>query len=374
MRSEIGYKLRKRTGAAVCLLAAARSLTVGSAVFATFIAMFTAVFIATLIAAQPSAQAAERAHAVILMYHRFGEADYPSTNVRLAQLEAHIAELKSGGYNVRPLSEIVAAFKNNRPLADRTVAITIDDAYASVYREAWPRLKAAGFPFTVFVSTDQPGLQRTYMSWDQIRELAANGVEIGHHGAAHAHMATISRLRVRTDLARSTARFVKELGASPKIFAYPYGEASLAVVKQVADSGLIAAFGQHSGVAVSGGDRYYFPRFAINETYGGLDRFRLAVNALPIPVTDVAPADMKLGTNPPAYGFTVTDRISGIGKLSCFASHLPTQVRIERLGQHRFEIRFEEPFPPGRARVNCTLRTGEGRWRWLGRQFFVPKP
>jgi len=337
-------------------------------------AVWALAVVSALFAAPAMTLAAERAHAVVLMYHRFGEADFPSTNIRLAQFEAHIAELKSGGYTVRPLSEIVAAFRNNRPLADRTIAITIDDAYASVYRQAWPRLKAAGLPFTVFVSTDQPGRQGNYMSWDQIRELAADGVEIGHHGAAHGHMAKSSRLKVRTDLARATARFVEKLGTAPKIFAYPYGEASLAVKKQIVDSGLIAAFGQHSGVAVNGGDLYYLPRFAINEAYGGLDRFRLAVNALAIPVADIAPADMKLGTNPPAYGFTVTDRIPGIGKLSCFASHLPTQVRIERLGLQRFEVRFDQPFPPGRARINCTMRTKEGRWRWLGRQFFVPKP
>lgn len=318
-------------------------------------------------------QAAERPHAVVLMYHRFGEADYPSTNTRLDQFEAHIAELTSGKYNVRPLSEIVDALLNNRPLADRSVAITIDDAYASVYRQAWPRLKKAGLPFTVFVSTDQPGRRGNYMSWDQIRQLAADGVEIGHHGAAHAHMASESPERAGADLARSTARFVKELGTAPNIFAYPYGEASLAVKKQVAAAGLIAAFGQHSGVAAAGAEAYYLPRFAINETYGGLERFRLAVNALPIPIAEVAPADMKLGANPPAYGFTVTEQIPGIGRLSCFASHLPTQVRIERLGAQRFEVRFEKPFPPGRARINCTMRTKEGRWRWLGRQFFVPK-
>ena len=49
--------------------------------------------------------------AVIVMYHRFGEGTYPSTNTRLDQLDAHIAELARGGYTVRPLAEIVAALE-----------------------------------------------------------------------------------------------------------------------------------------------------------------------------------------------------------------------------------------------------------------------
>lgn len=322
----------------------------------------------------PQVQAAERPYAVTLMYHRFGETAYPSTNVTLDQFEAHIVELTSGSYNVVPLSQLVDALVNNRPLPDRTVAITVDDAYASVYHQAWPRLKKAGLPFTVFVSTDQPGRQGNYMTWDQIRELAAGGVEIGHHGAAHAHMASISTEQVIADLARSDAKFREVLGHIPNIFAYPYGEVSAALREQIANRDIIAAFGQHSGVVVAGNDRYYLPRFAINENYGGLERLRLAVNALPIPVAEIAPIDTKLGPNPPAYGFTVSDRISGIGRLTCFASHLPVPVRIERLGSRRFEVRFDQPFPPGRARINCTMRTKDGRWRWLGRQFLVPKP
>ena len=92
--------------------------------------------------------------AVILMYHRFGEDGFPSTNIRIAQFEDHIRTLTDGPYNVLPVAEIVAALRAGRELPDRTVGITIDDAYRSVYTEAFPRLKAAGLPFTLFVATD----------------------------------------------------------------------------------------------------------------------------------------------------------------------------------------------------------------------------
>ena len=101
--------------------------------------------------AAPPAGAADSA--VIIMYHRFGEAAYPSTNVTLDQFESHIRELKNGPYAVLPLPEIVARLSDGRPLPERTVGLSVDDAYLSAYTEAWPRLKAAGLPLTLFVAT-----------------------------------------------------------------------------------------------------------------------------------------------------------------------------------------------------------------------------
>src|SRR3546814_11294366 len=49
--------------------------------------------------------------AVLLMYHRFGEDDLPSTSIRLSQFEAHLAELTSGRYRVMALPEIVARLR-----------------------------------------------------------------------------------------------------------------------------------------------------------------------------------------------------------------------------------------------------------------------
>lgn len=104
--------------------------------------------------------------AVVIMYHRFGENAYPSTNIRLAQFEAHLKELTSGPYMVLPLNTVVDALKSGKLLPDRTVAITIDDAYRSVFTQAWPRLRAAGLTFTLFVATE-PVTKAfpDYMTW-----------------------------------------------------------------------------------------------------------------------------------------------------------------------------------------------------------------
>ena len=73
-------------------------------------------------------------YASVIMYHRFGEDRYPSTNTTIEQLEAHIAYLQDGNYNIMPLQEIII-FQSGQTVPDKTVAITIDDAYLSVYKQ-----------------------------------------------------------------------------------------------------------------------------------------------------------------------------------------------------------------------------------------------
>jgi peptidoglycan/xylan/chitin deacetylase (PgdA/CDA1 family) len=305
------------------------------------------------------------------MYHRFGESTYPSTNITLDQFAAHLEELKRDKYHVMPLPEILAAIREDRPLPDRAIGITIDDAFLSVYVEAWPRLRAAGFPFTLFVATDAIDAGYSdYMSWDQIRELRDAGVVIGSQTASHLHMAANGAARNRADLDRSNSRFAAELGRQPDLIAYPFGEASIEVQAIAREAGFVMGLGQHSGVVHATADPFYLPRFALNEAFGDIDRFRLIANALPIPFSDLTPADPLLTVNPPPFGFTVASPDVELGGLACYAVG-QGKVQADRLGP-RVEVRLAQKFQPGRGRINCTTPTAEGRWRWLGMQYYVP--
>lgn len=310
--------------------------------------------------------------AVILMYHRFGESAFPSTNIRLEQFEAHIAELSSGSYTVMPVPDILAAIREGRELPDRTVGITVDDGYLSIYTEAWPRLRRAGFPFTVFLSTDPADREfADFMNWDQVRELKAAGVTIGGHTATHLHMAANSTERNEADVARSNARYLAELGEIPKIFAYPFGESSTRVQRIVQDAGYEQAFGQHSGALEASHDPFYMPRFALNENFGDMERFRLVVNSLPIPYDEMTPANPTLTENPPLFGFTRAPDAERINGLACYAAD-QGQVQVDIIGP-RVEVRMNRAFPSGRARINCTRLGRDGRWRWLGMLYYVPR-
>jgi peptidoglycan/xylan/chitin deacetylase (PgdA/CDA1 family) len=310
--------------------------------------------------------------AVIFTYHRFEDSRFPNANTRLDQLDAHIAELKAGGYKVLPVPTIVDALANGKALPEKAVGLTVDDAWYTVWEQAWPRLKAAGLPFTIFVVTDETDRGGAdYLTWDRLREMeASNLVTIGSQGASHAHLVAMSPASVAEDLARSNERFEAELGHRPDLFAWPYGEMSLEAADVVRQSGFKAAFGQHSGPVWRGAEPWFLPRFPLNETYGEPERFRLAARSLPLKVADITPADPRLIANPPAFGFTVVGDPAGLEHLACYASHVG-RAQTERLGE-RIEVRVQLPFPPGRGRMNCTAPALDGRWRWFGWQFYVP--
>lgn len=312
--------------------------------------------------------------AVVFAYGRVGEDTSPGTSLRIDQFEAHLEELSDDLYTVMPLPDIIGAVRSGAPLPDHAVALTFDDASRSFYDNAWPRLKDAGYPVTLFVSTDaidrgDPG----HMTWGEIREVASDpSVTIGGLGASTMPMAGRSAADVRADIMRMEDRLKTELGRKPTLFAYPAGEYTAAIRAVVAERGYDAAFGLQSGVLSVGNDRMALPRFIMTESFGSIERFRLAANALPLPVSDVTPEDPVVTDNPPPIGFTVDPALGDLSKLACFASS-QGRAQVEHPSDDRVEIRLSSPFPPGRSRINCTLPGPDGRWRWYGLQFVVPE-
>jgi len=314
------------------------------------------------------AQSGDATSAVVFMYHRFGEGEYPSTNITMEQFDQHVKELTSGSYTVMGVPQIVSALADGKGLPDRTIGITVDDAYRSVYEKAWPVFREHNLPFTVFVSTEQlDSGYANYMTWDMVRELSKAGVTIGGHSQNHAHLPDFDIDRVKAELANSAARFKEELGYVPDIFAYPYGEASDAVIAAVKEAGYRAAFGQQSGAMHTESDFMYLPRYALNEHYGAMDRFNLAANSLPLVVSDVTPADYTLTRNPPAFGFTLAEPAPS---MNCYPSE--GEPTMSRLGEERVEIRLDGPVSSGRWRINCTAMGPDSRWRWFGMLYTVP--
>jgi peptidoglycan/xylan/chitin deacetylase (PgdA/CDA1 family) len=310
-------------------------------------------------------------HAVVFAYHRFGEDKVPATNIRLAQFDAHLAYLAERGFNVWPLSRIVMALKEGSDIPDRTVALTADDAYRSVMTEAWPRLKKRGWTMTLFVGTDgvDQGI-RGYLDWNEIRRLRDEGMEIGAHSAAHGHMADGDLEAARADLERSNRRFQEELGSTPDLLAWPYGEASLGLMKLADDLGYVAAFGQHSGPVPANAEMFYLPRFAMNEAYGKPDRFKLAARSVPLPIRSVAPRNPLLPRGAYPRFEIALETGFGMRGINCFHSHSGKQIL--RIDGQRASFQPSGNAGPGRSRFNCTASAGDGRFHWYGRQYVTP--
>lgn len=326
-------------------------------------------------------------HAVVFIYHRFGDDRYPSTNTGTEQFAAELDWLAANHYEVWPLPRIVEDLQAGKDIPDHVVAITLDDAFQSAYEHAYPLLKARGWPFTVFVSTDSVDEhQSDFMTWDELREMASHGVTLANHTADHGHLPF--RLkgesdlawadRVRGDIEKAQGRLQAELGkdanTQPKLFAYPYGEYSEELVKLVNGLGYVA-FGQQAGVLTSPLDPRALPRFPINEHYAAVDDFALRAAALPMPFKSVAPWDPEIhAENPPRLEATLDTETVPAAALHCYENGPEMHVEWLDGGKTHFAIRASKPVGVGRDRYNCTAYV-DGRYRWYSHMWLLaPTP
>ena len=74
-----------------------------------------------------------------IMYHRFEENKYPSTNIRINIFLEHIAAIKKNGFEFYDLKLFDEQF--NEPKINKKILLTVDDAFLSFYEKAWPILK-----------------------------------------------------------------------------------------------------------------------------------------------------------------------------------------------------------------------------------------
>ncbi len=337
------------------------------------IAMRVAIAAAMLL---PSTAVLAADHAVILQYHHFGSGTPPSTSVTEGQFDRHLAYLEKNAYAVWPLEDIVSCLKERKPLPERCVAVTIDDAYVSVFEVAYPRLKARGWPFTVFVPTR--GVDRgysDYMTWEQMREMLPNGASFASHSDTHAYLVRRNpgeteddwRVRVTEDIRRSLDRLEEELGRRPDLFAYPYGEYDDALKEIVLGLGLVG-FGQQSGPIGPRSDFGALPRFPMAAGYADMAEFEVKVRSLPLPVISAEPDDPLLpsGTSKPALRIELAPGDCRSGSIACYVSGQGS-VPVRWLDAERrvFEIRASEPLPVGRSRYNLTAPNADGtRYYW----------
>ena len=209
---------------------------------------------------------------ISLMYHRFEENKYPSTNIKINDFLKHLEIIQNNNIEfINPKNFEKELLSNKKK---RKILLTIDDGFLSFYENAWPVLKKRKIPFILFVSTREIG-STNYMSWSQIKEISKeNFVEIGNHSHSHGYLVDENVETIKSDIQKSINIFKEKLGKNSDFFSYPFGEYSISFKNIIKSFKFKYAFGQHSGVIDNTKDFYELPRFPINEKYGELNRFK----------------------------------------------------------------------------------------------------
>lgn len=188
---------------------------------------------------------------VVLCYHGLSPSWPAETSVQPEDFERQLVDLAARGYRGMTFAEALTA-----PAGERVMAVTFDDAHASVLELAAPAMARLGVPGTVFVPTDYPASGRPMawegydawlgtehedelrcMSWEQLAELVERGWEVGSHTRSHPHLPALGEAEIAAELVGSRRECKERLGVPCRSIAYPYGEYDERVLRAARDAG-----------------------------------------------------------------------------------------------------------------------------------------
>lgn len=187
---------------------------------------------------------------LVLEYHAVSDAWTSDLAVTPAQLRRQLEWLVRRGYVGATFSQAAASG------SPRTVAVTFDDAYLSVYELAYPILASLGLPGTVFVVSDfaddgrplvWPGGERSRrsaadeelrgMTWAQLARVADEGWEVGSHTRTHPRLTQLSDAALDRELRGSREACERALRRPCRSLAYPFGDVDGRVMERAAEAG-----------------------------------------------------------------------------------------------------------------------------------------
>ena len=271
-----------------------------------------------------------------LMYHRFDENKYPSTNIQMDIFKEQMSIINTLNYKFYDPQYLQKKF--NITKNKKEILIT----------------------------------KNGYMSWEQIQEIEKEPYAyIGNHSHSHDYLVDLDTENFLSDINTSIKIFNQHLGYNPIFFSYPFGEYSK-TIKDFISKNFDFAFGQHSGVIDINKDPHELPRFPINEKYGDLERFKFLINLSPLQYKSLNPEDKYItNNNPPKLSVEFFENQKNIENINCFSDEGSGWDKSNiTFNKNILKLNFREKFTFRRGRVNCSLNDN-GIWRWFGVQFSV---
>jgi len=311
--------------------------------------------------------------AVILLYHHVAEDTPSSTSISPANFEAHLGYLRDNDFNVIALDRMIDSLRSGQSLPEKSVVITFDDGYKSIFEEAFPMLQSYGYPFTLFLSTEpiDDGLSN-YMTWDQVRQMSAADVIIANHMVDHPYMlearddeSDSQRLeRLSEDLLKAEHRIEAETGQSHRYLAYPYGEYDPAI-KSLLEELSFVGLAQNSGAVGPESDFLALPRFPLASIYANLVTASTKFSTLPFSVTQLRPDTPVTSNKSPPVVLKFEDGNYNFNQIGCFANSKPIPMTWIDKEQGVLELIPNQSYSGRRWRYICTAPDPDSnRYYW----------
>ncbi len=212
----------------------------------------------------------------VFAYHHIGEVPrpwVPGLSVPTEVFERQIRWLARRGFKSIRSADWLDWVRAGKPLPEKAILLTFDDAYADLARFALPVLQRYGFTGLVLVVTSRIGETAQWgelagyplmklMDKDQIRHWAREGIEFGAHSRTHADLTRLSPGNLAEEIAASQKDLEELLQVPVRTFAYPYG-ASNESVRAEAGRAFDICFGIDEGMNDIGSNLHSLRRIMI---------------------------------------------------------------------------------------------------------------
>ena len=211
---------------------------------------------------------------LVLEYHMVNDQEDDVCAVTTADFKQQLDYLAEQGYQPISLLDFMKAKKGKFTLPEKPVVLTFDDGYIDNYTILLPILEERQLKGTVFMVTNAIG-QDGYLSWEQLRDMQARGMEIGSHTANHLPLDGMNQAQIEDEIKLS--KLILEWNGIHTVYflSYPNGIYNDTAVKALADSEYLGAVTGHAGYNAFATDTYLLQRVNIPRPHFGLLEFKL---------------------------------------------------------------------------------------------------
>ncbi len=213
----------------------------------------------------------------ILMYHSISSYASPAfrpCTVTPEVFDKHLSYLKERHYTSLTVFQLAQALATGTALPPRPIVITFDDGFADFYTAALPALQRHGFSATLYVATAFVGAtsrwlqhmgegDRAMLTWEQLAEISANGIECAAHTHTHPELDMLPASSARNEIVRSKEVLEDQLGQRVSSFAYPFGFYNPRLQQIVRESGFDSACAIRRKISSTQDNLYALARLAI---------------------------------------------------------------------------------------------------------------
>lgn len=227
----------------------------------------------------------EKTRVAVLGYHNFSNTK-PVSEMRMRTSEfcCQMQYIHDAGLSVITMEDFLQWLRGERQLPERCVLITLDDGWKSVYTDAYPVMRAYGFPFTLFLYTKYIDVQGDSLTKEHIAEMLGQGATIGSHSTSHFYPKSWKRYakdseryaqQVQTEIVDSQPK-LKDMFGACSTYCYPGGYNTPPMLEALRNSPFRAAFTVIEAKVTTESDPYLVHRYMVFGNNSTI--FRRAVN------------------------------------------------------------------------------------------------